>query len=41
MEDHDLTEPTLALVRDLRAATPDVGVVIQAACVAVRPTSSG
>ena len=29
MEDHDLTEPTLALVRDLRAAMPDVGVVIQ------------
>ncbi len=29
MEDHELTEPTLALVRDLRAATPDVGVVIQ------------
>ena len=29
MEDHELTEPTLALVRDLRATTPDVGVVIQ------------
>ena len=29
MEDHDLTEATLALVRDLRAATPEVGVVIQ------------
>jgi len=29
MEDHELTEPTLELVRDLRATTPDVGVVIQ------------
>jgi proline dehydrogenase len=29
MEDHVLTEPTLELVRDLRATVPDVGVVIQ------------
>ena len=29
MEDHALTEATLELVRDLRATTPDVGVVIQ------------
>ena len=29
MEDHELTEATLELVRDLRADTPEVGVVIQ------------
>jgi proline dehydrogenase len=29
MEDHALTEATLEFVRDLRATTPDVGVVIQ------------
>ena len=29
MEDHALTEATLELVRDLRATTPEVGVVIQ------------